>query len=364
MSNDSKVGRKRAGELLHAALTVLRDAGGEMRGRQVMQEVEKRLKLSDYERERHEKSGYVRWESVVHFYSINAVKSGLLRKRSGVWYLTPEGEKALKLTPDELFALMRKGYRDWKRAQEESVGDEPADQAGEAAPETDVSARSIAASHAVDQAKEEIAEFIQAMNEYDFQDLVAALLRGMGYHTPFIAAKGKADGGIDVLAYSDPLGGSAPRFKVQVKHKEKPVGEKDIRDLTAVLSTPGDVGLFVSSSGFTDPAAKFARNGAKHIELVDLNRLIELWDEYYDKLGEEDKQGCRCAGCRSLPAASSAKLGHSRLRAVCASKWAGGFSYQCFGWTQVEIVPTVPGPIATFALGVSNLATWPVLPSI
>ena len=287
MANDeNRMGRERVGILLHSALSVLKDAGGEMRGRQVLREIEKRVKLTDYERERHEKSGYVRWESVVHFYSINAVKAGFLRKRSGVWYLTPEGEKAVKKTPDELFDIAQQAYRDWVKARDESADDkqtEPEDA-------EDVPLRGIAVSQAVEQANEVIAEFIQNMNEYDFQELVAALLRGMGYHTPFVAAKGKADGGIDVLAYSDPLGGKEPRFKVQVKHHAKPVGEKDIRDLTAVLNTPGDAGLFISLNGFTEPAKTFARNAAKHIELLDLNRIIELWDEHYDKLNEEDKQ--------------------------------------------------------------------------
>lgn len=280
------MGRKRAGELLHAALTILQHNNGEMRGKQVLREIEKTVKLSDYERERHEKSGYIRWESVVHFYSIDAVKAGFLRKHKGVWYLTPDGEKALKLSPKDFIDLATAKYREWKKRQDEQASEVPPEEGGleHSAP------RGIAASQAIDDAKQEIADYVQALNEYDFQDLVAALLRGMGYHTPFVAKKGRSDGGIDVLAYSDPLGGSAPRFKVQVKHYEKPVGEKDIRDLSAVLSTPGDVGLFVSSSGFSEPSKTFARNNAKHIELVDLNRLIELWDEYYDKLEEEDKQ--------------------------------------------------------------------------
>jgi restriction system protein len=285
------MGRKRAGELLHAALSAIKANNGEMRGREVLREVEQRVKLSEYERERHEKSGYIRWESVVHFYSIDAVKAGFLRKHKGVWYLTPDGDHALKLAPMEFIDLATKKYREWKRAQEQ--GNETHDSAvsQDAEPlSIDIPLRVVAVSQAVDQAKEEIAEFVQAMKEYDFQDLVAALLRGMGYHTPFVAQKGASDGGIDVLAYNDPFGGREPRFKVQVKHHEKPVGEKDVRDLTAVLSTQGDVGLFVSSSGFTEPARKFARHAAKHVELVDLNRLIDLWEQYYDKLNEEDKQ--------------------------------------------------------------------------
>ncbi|MCQ3950074.1 MAG: Mrr restriction system protein [Planctomycetes bacterium] len=284
MASEAHVlGRKRAGEYLHAALTALKEAGGELRGRQVISAAEKRLKLSDYERDTHEKSGYVRWESVVHFYSIECVKAGWLRKNKGVWYLTPEGEQALKLNPKDFLDLASKKYREWKSRQEENSEqpETPEEQAPESA--------AVALSRALDQAKEEIAEFVQAMSEYDFQDLVAALLRGMGYHTPFTAKKGAADGGVDVLAYSDPFGGKEPRFKVQVKHKEQPVGESTVRELLAVLSTQGDVGLLVSSSGFTQPATRLTQHAGKHIELVDVNRLIDLWDQYYDKLDETDK---------------------------------------------------------------------------
>jgi predicted Mrr-cat superfamily restriction endonuclease len=42
----------------------------------------------------------------------------------------------------------------------------------------------------------------------------------MGYHTPFISPKGK-DGGIDIIAYQDPLGLKTPRIKVQVKTVRK-----------------------------------------------------------------------------------------------------------------------------------------------
>jgi len=43
---------------------------------------------------------------------------------------------------------------------------------------------------------EGLQQYINAKNPYEFQELVAALLRGMGYYTPFVAPKGK-DGGVD-----------------------------------------------------------------------------------------------------------------------------------------------------------------------
>jgi len=123
---------------------------------------------------------------------------------------------------------------------------------------------------------------------YEFQDLAAALLRGMGYHTPFIAPTGK-DGGIDIIAYRDPLGTISPRIKVQVKHREQPASVHEVRQLMGVLQKDGDVGIFISSGGFTPDSKTTARDSHVHVELIDLARFIELWQEFYGKLSDEDK---------------------------------------------------------------------------
>jgi len=60
------------------------------------------------------------------------------------------------------------------------------------------------------------------------EPLVAALLRGMGYYTPFVAPKGK-DGGVDVVAYRDPLGTESPRIQVQIKHRESFATVQEVR---------------------------------------------------------------------------------------------------------------------------------------
>ena len=64
----------------------------------------------------------------------------------------------------------------------------------------------------------QIEQYVQGMNPYDLQKLVAALLRAMGYHVSWIAPPGP-DKGIDLLAHNDPLGTSTPRIKVQVKRR-------------------------------------------------------------------------------------------------------------------------------------------------
>ena len=121
------------------------------------------------------------------------------------------------------------------------------------------------------------------------QDLVAALLRGMGYHTPFIAPKGK-DGGIDIEAYSDPLGTVAPRIIVQVKQQpDTKVSVQKLRELAGLLRREGDIGLFLSTGGFTNDAVSEAKSSSRHIEIMDMKRFIELWKAHYSEMSEEDK---------------------------------------------------------------------------
>jgi len=140
-----------------------------------------------------------------------------------------------------------------------------------------------------EQAISGIKDFIRKKNPYEFQDMVAALLRAMDFYTPFISPKGK-DGGLDIIAYKDPLGATAPRLKVQVKHKpESSVPVDDIRSLTGLLNKDGDIGLFVTSGTFTSEAERSARESHRHIKLLDINNFIQLWQDFYGKLTDDDK---------------------------------------------------------------------------
>ncbi len=111
----------------------------------------------------------------------------------------------------------------------------------------------------------------------------------MRYHTPFISPKGK-DGGLDIIAYNDPLGATVPRLKVQVKHRpDSSVPVDDVRSLTGLLNRDGDIGLFVTSGYFTSEAERSARESHRHIRLIDVDTFISLWQEFYNALTDEDK---------------------------------------------------------------------------
>mgnify|MGYP004552365355 FL=1 len=126
------------------------------------------------------------------------------------------------------------------------------------------------------------------MTPYSFQELCGALFRGMGYYTPFIAPKGK-DGGVDVIAYKDPIGSTTPHIKIQIKYRQDTKAtSQGLRQLKGILTT-NDIGVFISISGFASDALKEFKHSSPHIELIDLERFIELWQEFYEKMKDEDK---------------------------------------------------------------------------
>ena len=277
-----------ATKTLHAALSILKENGGEMKGRDVINELGQRLQLSDWERSTYEKTGYVRWQSILHFYSIDAAKAGFLIKKRGTWYLTPEGAQAVSLEPEQLFDKAREAYKSWRIANPKLAT--TGDQFEEAEEEKEVEAT---LEDVETRALDGIKAFLDSKNPYEFQDLCAALLsaallRGMGYYTPFVAPRGR-DGGIDIIAYRDPLGTITPRIRLQIKHREQKASGPEIHQLLGVLRNDGDVGIFISTGGFTPDANQAARNSRIHIELIDEERFIRLWQDFYPKMNDEDK---------------------------------------------------------------------------
>jgi len=45
----------------------------------------------------------------------------------------------------------------------------------------------------------------------------------------------------------------------------------------------------VTSGSFSKPARKEARGSRDHLQLIDFDRLVDLWQQYYSKLADEQK---------------------------------------------------------------------------
>lgn len=115
---------------------------------------------------------------------------------------------------------------------------------------------------------------------YPLEDLVADLLRAMGYKVKQSPKGG--DRGIDIIIYKDEL---PPRIVVQVKSYDKDVVEKDVQALKGAMNN-NDYGLFVTLSDYKENAKQYLND---HTEIRGINgsELVDLLLMYYDRLSDK-----------------------------------------------------------------------------
>ncbi|WP_034299340.1 restriction endonuclease [Herbaspirillum sp. RV1423] len=284
----AEITRKRTGEFLRKLFEILMHAPDGLPAREALAALVAQVTLSSYEAGTYE-SGDRRFEKIVRFATVDCVKAGWMQKNKGIWTVTEEGMAAHRelKDPEQFQKAALKLYRKWKLAQKNDIElarDDGIEQEDVAEKET-----SITFEQAEEQAWSEIEQHLRAMNPYVLQQLVADLLKAMSYHVSWISPPGK-DGGIDILAYTDPLGARPPRIKVQVKRTEQKVSTDSLRAFISLIGNE-DVGLFVSTGGFTRDAETLARmQETRKITLIDMNRLTDLWIEFYGKLDEQARQ--------------------------------------------------------------------------
>jgi restriction system protein len=259
------------GELLRKLFEILKQTPEGVAAKDAMARLAQAVTLTPYEAGSYE-SGGRRFDKIVRFATVDCVKAGWMQKTKGRWLLTDAGKLAYQTLTDPgvFYSEASKLYRKWKASQPDGQSQDAVD--GE--DESTSKAVSITFEQAEEQSWAEIESYLRKMQPYDFQELVAALLRAMTYHVAWVAPPGK-DGGTDIVALVDPLGSRPPRIKVQVKRQQTAIAVDVVRSFMAVLGDE-DVGLFVSISGFTKDAAEEARTQEKRrVTLIDLERLFE-----------------------------------------------------------------------------------------
>ena len=285
MSKEKELSRSASvvAKTMYEAMRMMKKSEGSMTFSQIVERISEEVDFSVWEiQNTSERTPQPRWLVNMMFYSVEYVRAGLIKKESGVWYLTADGEKALSMTAEQVFALAHTAYREYLRqnGRKESM-DEDVEEVEE------LTGRMII-DEAEGMAQKGIREWIRRMGPYTFQELCGALLKGMGYYVPFIAPKGK-DGGIDIIAYEN-AAGVGGRVVAQVKHyPTTPVDVATVRNLAALLKKDGDTGIVFSSGTFTNDATRFAREQKNNIRLIGATELIRLWIDNYEGLPEEGR---------------------------------------------------------------------------
>lgn len=279
----AEITRKRTGEHLRRLFGILQSSPEGLAAADALKKLKEQTQLTAYEAGKYEGSDQPRFYKIVRFATVDAVKAGWLLKAKGHWTLTEAGIQAYNEIPDpEMFYKeATRLYRQWRISQPgiESISisdSQPSEQVQE-------KSTSVTFEQAEETAWADIEAYLRTMKPFDFQDLVADLLSAMGYHVSWVSPPGK-DGGVDIIAFIDPLGTQPPRIKVQVKRVNDRVDVNGLKSFLAIVAD-NDVGLYVSTGGFTRDAEEFARSQERRkITLINLDKIVDLWISNYNKL--------------------------------------------------------------------------------
>ena len=136
-------------------------------------------------------------------------------------------------------------------------------------------------------------EVLQATKDYlirrwsrthqDFEEVVAAVFRAMGYTAT--VQQGSRDLGVDVVAHADPLGVTPPILKIQAKSGTSSAGAPVVKQLRGVLNS-GEKGVVISRGGFSVDARHPEQNDANRI-LNAAERFVDLFLDSYENLSPE-----------------------------------------------------------------------------
>jgi restriction system protein len=121
----------------------------------------------------------------------------------------------------------------------------------------------------------------------DMQELIAGVLRAMGYKTRI--SPGGSDRGKDIIASPDGFGFEEPRIVVEVKHRMAAMGSQEIRSFLGGRHKD-DRGLYVSTGGFTKDAKYEAERANIRLTLMDLDDVVNAILDHYDRMDAESQR--------------------------------------------------------------------------
>lgn len=251
-------------------IEVLLGLGGSGRPAEVTDLVIERMNISEAEQEVANKNGGSRVRNQVAWARFYMVKSGLLdSSQRGVWSLTEKGNN-IQMDEDvvlNLFREARQRFRNERKERRASEQDEAEDDA------------EVDSSDADNDYKAQLLSVLRSLPPEGFERLCQRLLRESGFQQVTVTGK-SSDGGIDGhgILQINPL----VSFKVlfQCKRYQGAVPVSTVRDFRGALQGRADKGIILTTGTFTTDAKRESiRDGAPPIELVDSDKLVEMFEE-------------------------------------------------------------------------------------
>ncbi len=267
----------------------MREKGGQARPREIYDTIAHRLNLSEEERTVTNKNGYPRFENQIAWARSYLVKTGYLDSPSrGVWRLTDKGKEAYLDGPDidliwqrvmEMNALAKAKIGSDEGVAQGVVFDRQPSVKDE---EDEVIAPSPQTSPYSDH-RAALVTLIGSMTPAGFEDFCSELLARVGVEDVQTTRYSK-DGGIDGTGrlrinefVSQPIAFQAKKFD----GSGRKVSSEEIQRFRGAIGGHIAKGIFFTTTTFSEDGRREARAPGKvEIELVDLDRILEICETY------------------------------------------------------------------------------------
>lgn len=255
-------------QYINPLLAVFKDRGGSARAAEARAAVADYLQLPDSVLEERLESGSSRFDNQVGWARYYLVRGGFIdSSRRGVWALTEKGRAVDRLTDGEVSDLVRDVIAGWgsraasePRPPSEEAEDLPPDQA-----DGDHRTRLLAV--------------LQALPPEGLERLCQRLLREADFEQVTVTGR-SGDGGIDGIGILEVNPFVSFKVLFQCKRYQGSVSASAVRDFRGAMTGRTDKGLILTTGSFTADAKREAvRDGAPPIELVDGEKLLELFEK-------------------------------------------------------------------------------------
>lgn len=273
---------------LNPILRALKELGGSAQPREVVERVAKNEAIPDDVLDQINPAGGQRFSNQVHWARFFLVGAGLIdRSKHGVWKLTDAGIQAGQLDDRAISDLIKKGREKTAPIKEVIPPYTPRSDGGALVS----SAETFEPNPIVDPSEsdllppeEDSADYrtrllgiLRTVSPAGFERLCQRLLREAGFDQVVVTGKSN-DGGIDghgILVVNPFV---SFRVLFQCKRYTGSVTPSQVRDFRGAMQGRADKGLILTTGSFTIEARREAnRDGAPPIELVDSEKLVELF---------------------------------------------------------------------------------------
>jgi restriction system protein len=275
MAKDSSTRPPKYTDYINPVLDVLKRLGGSARPAEVCPAIAKDLSLPDSILEERLVNGVSRFENQVHWARFYLVKTGYIdSSRRGVWSLTEKGRMTAQLSETDIRELVKQVHETTARAENTVMTGNPAG-ATKAIEIEELTLPGLPDAGY----REQLLTTMKNLPPAGFERLCQRLLRESGFEAVVVTGR-SGDGGIDGHGVLELNPFVSFRVFFQCKRYNGSVGPGVVRDFRGAMMGRADKGLILTTGTFSAEARREAiRDGASPVELVDGERLIEMFEK-------------------------------------------------------------------------------------